>query len=259
VFTVAYLEGTEFFCLQENTMSDLTALLHTIASRLEAIESHLGISGCRSQDFDLIISLGGAASASSSSGAELPRSIRAFDAYCVETLDPFVAVCNKLGGDAATVGNLIHEAWMEMRAYLLMASACKEPPQASLGPLLTKLGEKTRAIGNTVQRNEWEKHTKTCQEGVQALNWLVVKPAPRDFIESYIGGSDYWANNIRREFRTTNPDQVAFCDNFKKMLQDLMVRLFLLLPSVILTLFQGICEGISYHWRDLEPKRCGCE
>jgi adenylyl cyclase-associated protein len=57
---------------------------------------------------------------------------------------------------------------------------------------------------------------------VQCLNWLVIKPAPRDFIESYIGGSDYWANGIRKEFRTTNPDQVAFCDTFKKILTGLM-------------------------------------
>jgi adenylyl cyclase-associated protein len=210
----------------------------------------------------MLVILGAAASASGSSGAaEAPRSIRAFDAYCTENLDPFVAVCNKLGGDAATVGNLIREAWMEMRAYLLMASACKEPPQASLGPLLAKLGEKTKAISQTVQRNEWEKHTKTCQEGVQALNWLVVKPAPRDFIESYIGGSDYWANNIRREHRTTNPDQVAFCDNFKKLLQELMVCGHLSL-SLCISLhphthshFLGVCERVSYDRCDLEPKR----
>ena len=50
----------------------------------------------------------------------------------------------------------------------------------------------------------------------------MVKPAPRDFIESFVGGADYWANNIRKEFRTTNPDQIAFCDTFKALLIDLM-------------------------------------
>ncbi len=52
---------------------------------------------------------------------------------------------------------------------------------------------------------------------------MCVKPAPRDFIESYIGGSDYWANNIRKEYKATNPDHIAFCNTFKKMIQDLMV------------------------------------
>ena len=155
-------------------MSD-TALLRQIADRLAAIETHLGISG------------GGSGNVGDSS-AELPRSIRAYDEYSAANLDPFVAVCNKLGGDCATLGNLVKEAWGEMRSFLLMASACKEPPQTAYASLLGPIGEKTRAIGALLQRNEWEKHVKTCQEGVQCLNWLVVKPAPRDFI-----GREFWA------------------------------------------------------------------
>lgn len=49
-----------------------------------------------------------------------------------------------------------------------------------------------------------------------------MKPAPRDFIESTVGGSDYWANNIRKEFRGVNADQIAFCDTFKALLTELM-------------------------------------
>lgn len=49
-----------------------------------------------------------------------------------------------------------------------------------------------------------------------------MKPAPRDFIESSVGGSDYWANNIRKEFKGVNPDQIAFCDTFKALLIELM-------------------------------------
>ena len=52
---------------------------------------------------------------------------------------------------------------------------------------------------------------------------VCVKPAPRDFIESYVGGSDYWSNNIRKEFRLTSPPQIAFCDGFKNLLLELMV------------------------------------
>jgi adenylyl cyclase-associated protein len=51
---------------------------------------------------------------------------------------------------------------------------------------------------------------------------VLIKPAPRDYIESFIGGSDYWANGIRKEHRTTNPDQIAFCDTFKALLVELM-------------------------------------
>lgn len=212
-------------------MSEL-ALLQSISDRLGAIEAHLGLSGGSSSGkkikvwclsctiwsymlyFNEITGPGDT--------GELPRAIRAFDAYTAAQLDPFVASCNKLGGDAATVGGHIQGAWTEMRSFLLMASACKEPPQNSLPPLLAGVARKMKDIAACVNRNEWEKHTKTCAEGVQCLNWLCVKPAPRDFIESYVGGSDYWANNIRKEYRTTNPDQIAFCDTFKALIVELM-------------------------------------
>jgi adenylyl cyclase-associated protein len=190
-------------------MSELD-ILKTILARLDNIESHLGVSG-------------GGSGGSGGDSEELPRSIKAFDAYMVESVDPFVDVCNKLGGDAATLGRLMKEAWLEMRAVLHKASACKEPSQAALPSVLGDVVSKMKEIGNAVQRNEWEKHAKTCSEGVQCLNWLVVKPAPRDFIESYIGGSDYWANGIRKQYKGVNEDHVAFCNLFKKMLQDLMV------------------------------------
>ena len=51
---------------------------------------------------------------------------------------------------------------------------------------------------------------------------IFIEPAPCDFIESYVGGSDYWANGIRKEFKQTNKDQIAFCDTFKKLLTGLM-------------------------------------
>lgn len=190
-------------------MSDSAQILQLILQRLSVIEEALGVSG-------------GPSSGGSGGSADLPRSIRAYDEYSREKLDPFVDACNKLGGDAQKAGQLIKETWDEMRAYLLLASACKEPTQPELPGLLANVTAKMKAVGAAVQRNEWEKHLKTVSEGVSAVNWLCIKPAPRDFIESTVGGSDYWANGIRKEHRTTNPDQVAFCDTFKALLLGLM-------------------------------------
>ena len=152
----------------------------------------------------------------------LPRSIKGYDEYTASKLDPFVAAGIKLGGDAATGAALIKEAWTEMRSYLLTTTACKEPAQPDLVTLFTPISEKVRAITAATNRNEWENHLKTLSEGAGALNWLLVKPAPVDFIESFVGGSDFWGNKIRKEYRTTNPDQMAFVDTFKALLLGLM-------------------------------------
>lgn len=191
--------------------NDVLPLLNAILSRLSVIEDKIGSGGDAS-----------GSSSGSGDSSDLPKSIKAFDEYTAACLDPFVASCTKLGpGDIAEIGTIIKDAWAEMRAFLVVAAACKEP--AKMDPaLLAGLSSKMKAAGALVKRNEWEKHAKTCAEGISCLNWVVIKPAPRDFIESYIGGSDYWANGIRKEFRNVNADQIAFCDTFKALIAGLM-------------------------------------
>ena len=131
-----------------------------------------------------------------------------------------------------------------------MASNCKEPTDKEvLQNLLKPMVAAMKEASTLIKRNEWEKHAKTCAEGIQCLNWYMikfllancvskckgiyslylcvnrvcVKPAPRDFIESYVGGSDYWSNSIRKEFRLTSAPQIAFCDGFKNLILELMV------------------------------------
>ncbi|CAN0375039.1 unnamed protein product [Laminaria digitata] len=45
---------------------------------------------------------------------------------------------------------------------------------------------------------------------------------PKDMVEPTIGGSDYWANKVRMQYRKTNPEQVEFCDALKALLTGLL-------------------------------------
>lgn len=188
------------------------AILNEILAKVTNIESKIGSGGGTS-------SVSAPAASGGAGGAA--AFVAGYDKYCREYLDPFVASCDKLGGEAAKAGDIIKQAWGELRTFLVMASECKEPNQAEMGPLLEGISSKVKEASSLVKRNEWEKHTKTVSEGIGCLSWVVVKPAPQDFIESYIGGSDYWANNIRKEYKTSNPDQIAFCNTFKDLLKEL--------------------------------------
>ena len=187
----------------------MESTLEEINKRLGNIEAALGLS---------VGSL--SAGSGDKSITEIPRSIKAYDSYCTTYLDPFVAACTKLGGDAVIAGELVKDAWSEMRIFLLRATACKEPAQTSLPSLLTPVFDKVKALDKAIKRNEWEKHMKTCKEGCQALNWLAVKPCPCDIITSYIEGQDYWANAIRKDFKGVD-DQISFCNTFKALLNNL--------------------------------------
>ena len=196
--------------LSEEMSAEIMAVLQNIQQRLTNIESGMGQSHS------------GSSAAAPVDESKLNQSVTAFDVYMTTFLDPFSAACKALGGDAAKGGDLVKEAFGEMRSFIALASACKEPPAASLPALLSKVTEKTTAIKNAEQRNDWQKHMKTLSEGCLSLNWLIVKPAPCEFISSCAEGADYWANNIRKEFRTTNPQQIAFCDTFKALILELV-------------------------------------
>jgi adenylyl cyclase-associated protein len=197
--------------LSEEMSAEIMAVLQNIQQRLTNIESGMGQSNS-----------GSSAAAAPVDESKLSQSVTAFDVYMTTFLDPFSAACTALGGDLTKGGDLVKEAFVEMRSFIALASACKEPPAAGLPALLTKVTEKTTAIKNAEQRNDWQKHMKTLSEGCLSLNWLIVKPAPCDFINSCAEGADYWANNIRKEFRTTNPKQIAFCDTFKALILELV-------------------------------------
>ena len=51
-----------------------------------------------------------------------------------------------------------------------------------------------QAAGKAQKRGDFELHYKAVAEGLGCLNWLMIEPKPRDFIEAQIGSMDYSAN-----------------------------------------------------------------
>jgi len=181
--------------------------------RLDAIEAKLA---AMSVD-------GGSNSNGAGAAEEVPISIKAWDSYVTECVDPFVAACDALGGDAVMFGKLTKEAWSKTRNFLLMASVCKEPPQSEITPLLKGIVDKIQEINRSIQRNDWETHGKVVQEGASSLNWLVIKPCPADYVESSIGGCDLHANRIRVKYKGVDDKQITYCNTHKKIITGLMV------------------------------------
>ncbi|KAJ8610863.1 hypothetical protein CTAYLR_009143 [Chrysophaeum taylorii] len=203
-------------------MSETAALqgfLDTLSSRLSVVESKLGVE-----------TPAGATTTTTPAGpSEDAKSVKAFDAYCRDCLDPFVAACAALEApEATTCGEIVTKGWMAMRSFLAMASACKKPAAMPQGVMefVKPCQEAMQAGAANVQRGDWEFHEKTISEGLQCLSWLLVSPAPVDFIENFIGAQDFWANKIRVKHKTADKalkeKQVKFCDTFKKLMLELM-------------------------------------
>ncbi|KAG1709577.1 hypothetical protein DVH05_020227 [Phytophthora capsici] len=198
-----------------DAVKPLQSLLDAFGARLARVEAQLGVSGAPT-------SAAPAATATAAAPVELSPQLEAYDEYVSQYLPPFVDVAAKLGEDAKKLGEVTEKAFAAQRAYLLMASQCKKP--ATLNPEHLKDLQTCIKEINTLRdnRSEFANHQNMVNEGIQALGWLCVEPAPKPFIESYVGGSDFWGNKIRVQYKTSNPDQIAFVTSFKSLLTELM-------------------------------------
>lgn len=197
----------------------LGGLLEQLTARLARVESKLGLSGNVSPR-----------SSSSPRGVvnapvvvELSPQLVAYDEYVSQYLPPFISACMKLGDETKKLGSITEKGFQAQRAYLLMASQCKKPATPNpehLKDLQNCLKEINELRDN---RSAFSNHQNMVNEGIQALGWLCVEPAPKPFIESYVGGSDFWGNKIRVQYKTSNPEQVEFVTSFKTLLLELMV------------------------------------
>ncbi|RLN27385.1 hypothetical protein BBJ28_00025290 [Nothophytophthora sp. Chile5] len=192
----------------------LQSLLDAFGARLARVEAQLGVEGAPAP--------AAPAAVPSAASVELSPQLEAYDEYVAQCLPPFLTASEKLGEDTRKLGEVTEKAFAAQRAYLLMASQCKKP--AALNPEhLRDLQACIKEINSLRDnRSEFANHQNMVNEGIQALGWLCVEPAPKPFIESYVGGSDFWGNKIRVQFKTSNPDQIAFVTAFKGLLTELM-------------------------------------
>ncbi|KDO35410.1 hypothetical protein SPRG_00260 [Saprolegnia parasitica CBS 223.65] len=193
----------------------LQDMLNRLQERLAAVEAKMGLGSPASPR------AAAAAPAKPAAVAVAPR-IEAYDEYTAAYLAPFLAACTKLGAEVEKYGEIVKRAFDAQRTYLVAASVSKKPA----GPVMTLLApiqECMKEINKLRDnRSEFANHQNMLNEGIQSLGWLCVEPAPKPFIESYIGGGDFWGNKIRVQFKTSNPDQIEFVASFKTLLVQLM-------------------------------------
>lgn len=123
------------------------------------------------------------------------------------------------------MGSLIQEAWGGIRTIVVLASLSNMPKdipqelQPHLGPLQKTLSE-LRAL--KLDR-KFDFHTKAVMEIMGGLSWIMIRPPPQTpaaFCKEAMGGCEFWANKIRKEFKGKDDKQIQFCDALKATMND---------------------------------------
>lgn len=186
----------------------LQQLLQTLTERLKLVEDKVGLNTPVVQP--------------PASKTSVDPSICAYDDLVAQHLPPFIKSCDPLGDDIRKLGEITQKAFKVQRDFIVMASECRKPSQLT-SELLSGIQICLKEMG-TLRNNARENpnHVKMVNEGIQTLGWVCEEAAPKAFVESYIGGSDFWGNKIRIEYKATDPSQIEFVSTFKSLLVALM-------------------------------------
>ena len=152
-------------------------------------------------------------------------SLKAFDKFLHQSVYKLGDTCDDL--EMEDLGKLLVEVFEGMRYVLVLASKSKQPADmiADLQPHLKLMVDAVGKIRALRLKREFDNHQKAMMEMLACVSWLTCRapqqlPAP--FVKECIGSSDFWSNRIRKEFKGKDaPNQLAYCDNMKKVLQDL--------------------------------------
>lgn len=153
------------------------------------------------------------------------EAVKAFDKFLTVSVYKLADTCDDLN-DMGDLGKLLVDAFDAMRYVIVLASRSKKPANlADLVPHLKPITEKVSKIRALRLKREFDNHYKAMMEMLTCMSWVTCQapqqlPAP--FVKECIGSSDFWSNRIRKEFKGKDaPYQIAFCDNMKKLLQEL--------------------------------------
>ena len=154
-------------------------------------------------------------------------SLKGFDKFMTGAVYKLADTCDDL--DMGTLGSLVTETFSGVRYVVLLASKSKIPADMmDLQPHLKPITDVVAKIRSLRLHRDFDNHVKAINEMLQCVSWVTCRapnqlPAP--FVKECIGSSDFWSNRIRKEYKGKEDDkaklQLAFCDNLKKVLEDL--------------------------------------
>ena len=132
----------------------------------------------------------------------------------------------------ATIGGNVRDVWDGVRLVVELGTKYKKPadPVTSIQPHLKPCQDAIGKIRSARIDRKFDWHIKALTEMMASVSWVVVSPppSPSNFVKDTIGASDFWANKIRKEYKTKPEEGAAhtkFCDTMKALVNDLAAYL----------------------------------
>jgi len=179
--------------------------LASLVARLEAVADRLE---------------GGASGAPEDAAA----SVAAFDEILSNNYKPFSDLCKKIGGDVATVGAMVDQAFKAQREFLSTASKSKQPAGPALQQLLKPTSDKIseiQAYREKSRRSDFFNHLSAISESIPALGWVAVAPAPAPYVKEMNDAGQFYTNRVLKDWKEKDRTHVDWVKAWVSTLTEL--------------------------------------
>ncbi|OWB74149.1 hypothetical protein B5S31_g3930 [[Candida] boidinii] len=156
---------------------------------------------------------------------KLPKSIKEFDNFISDFVQPFVDISEKIDSLVFEQANLFKDALIEERKFLLAATKSKKitPTDPKFAEALTPINKLITEAVELKEKNRSSKvynNLNTVAEGIPALAWICTD-TPVSFIPDFKDSAQFWSNRILKEFKDSDPNQVEWTKLFSKFFDGL--------------------------------------
>jgi len=182
-------------------VDDLAALV----ARLEAVADRLE---------------GGAGGA----GEDAAASVAAYDEIVTATYKQFSDLSKKIGGDVATVGAMVDQAFKAQREFLAISSKSKQPAGPALQQLLKPTSDKIseiQAFREKSRRSDFFNHLSAISESIPALGWVAVAPAPSPYVKEMNDAGQFYTNRVLKDWKEKDRTHVDWVKAWVSTLTEL--------------------------------------
>jgi adenylyl cyclase-associated protein len=203
----------------EKAVTDLVTRLETVTKRLETVEKQLasGIPAASSH--------AAAPSAASSAGSEEDSAaVQEYDGLISQFIQPYLEHSKKIGDVVQTQADLVLKAIEEQRKLISVASKAKKPDDSTLQSLIKPCSDLMGKIVEIREKNRAHKlfnNLSAISEGISALGWVVVSPAPAPFVNEARGSSEFYSNRILKDFKGKDQLQCDWVTSWNGFLKEL--------------------------------------
>ena len=160
----------------------------------------------------------------SAGASDLSASVASFDSILSGPLGQFKTASQAIGGDVATLGDLVGSTFDMQKHFLQTVSASKQPKADDLQKLLKPTSEmigEIQQFRESNRRSEMFNHLSAISESIPALGWVAVSPAPAPYVKEMKDAGQFYTNMVLKDWKEKDNTHAVWVRSWVETLSEL--------------------------------------